>query len=48
MGKNAIRMLLVHADGWTGAVMIPVAKWDQAFPAVKEILKRARPPEKPK
>lgn len=36
------RMLLFHAEGWTVAVRMPVAAWDDFFPMAEEIVRRAR------
>lgn len=40
-GEERARLLLVHADGWTAAVILPVALWDDLFPVVEAILKTA-------
>ena len=37
-----VRLLLVHADGWTGAVRMPVSAWEDLFPVAEAILKTAR------
>jgi hypothetical protein len=40
-GKERARLLLVHAGGWTAAVILPVALWDDLFPVAEAILKTA-------
>lgn len=41
-GDERARLLLVHADGWTAAVILPAALWDDLFPVAEAILKTAR------
>lgn len=41
-GDERARLLLVHADGWTAAVILPVAQWDDLFPVAAAILESAR------
>jgi hypothetical protein len=40
-GEERARLLLVHADGWTAAIILPVALWDDLFPVTEAILKTA-------
>ncbi|MHC4548451.1 MAG: hypothetical protein ACYTEZ_06705 [Planctomycetota bacterium] len=42
------RLVLVHAHGWTGAVMLPLELWDDLFPVAEAILAGARVPKKEK
>ena len=45
-GEERARLLLVHADGWTAAVILPVALWDDLFPVAQAILKTTRVPKR--
>jgi len=40
--EEKFRLLLVHVDGWTAAVRMPVAVWKDLFPVAEAILKTAR------
>lgn len=40
-GEERARLLLVHAEGWTAAVIFPVALWDDLFPVAEAILRTA-------
>jgi hypothetical protein len=39
--EERARLLLVHAEGWTAAVILPVALWDDLFPVAEAILETA-------
>jgi hypothetical protein len=45
-GDERARLLLVHADGWTAAVILPVMLWDDLLPVVEAILETAALPRK--